>query len=215
MNRLLILASAFACLVSMAAMSYPSSEYVNNKITQAAIENGVDPLLLKALCQAESSTNLNPSSFNFEDGGPKNHSFGICQVLYSTAKWLGLDDVRCLTNFDTAKELSIDRQEGFILVKMQKRYKNCELFGPLTNARYAAKYLKIQLKEYKDVNLAIAAYNSGTVRRCTDGFVSLKFKHGKTGKIKTVKKRCKVGGLLNQYYVDRVRNNLKKLKSTN
>ena len=194
--------------------SAPSKEYINNKIIQAATEQGVDPLLLKALCQAESSSRLRPDSFNFEDGGEGNHSFGICQILYSTAKGLGFKDPRCVINFDTATTSEINRLGGVIEKPIRKIYKNCKLFGPYTNATQAAKYLKKQLKRYKgNVNKAVSAYNLGSYKKCITGYLTLKFVDSKTGKVKKYKKKCTVGGPLNEYYVNKVKNNLRRLKN--
>lgn len=61
-------------------------------------------------------------------------SIGLCQVKLATAKMLGY----------TGKDKG--------------------LLDPFTNARYAAKYLHKQLKRYKDLDKAIAAYNAGSVR---------------------------------------------------
>lgn len=63
----------------------------------------------------------------------KRASIGLCQVQHRTAKWLG---------FTGTPE---------------------DLFNPEINKKYAAKYLRWQLKRYKgDVRKSVAAYNSGT-----------------------------------------------------
>ena len=185
-------------LMSSVGYAKPSKEYINNKIVQAALENGVDPLLLKSICQAESSSKLDPQAFNYSDGGNNNHAFGICQLLYSTASGLGFKDLKCKKKFPD---------------KTNRKWSSCKLFGPYTNATYAAKYLSRQLKRYKgNVNKAISSYNLGSVKYCKTGSLTIKFKDQDTGKTKIYKKKCVKGDYLNSYYVKKVNRNLKKLK---
>ena len=174
----------------------------------------IDPLLLKAVCQAESSKKLDPSAFNYSDGSKNNHAFGICQVLYSTAKSLGLKDSRCRANFDKETITSIsDGTGGMVEVPLEKVYRNCRLFGPYTNATYAAKLLRYNLDRYKgDLKKAIAAYNAGSAKTCKKGYLTVKFTSGKSNKTKTYRKKCPKGGLLNHYYVEKVLSNLAELK---
>jgi soluble lytic murein transglycosylase-like protein len=46
-----------------------------------------------------------------------------------------------------------------------------ELYDGLENAKWAARYLKYQFERYGDWKLAIAAYNSGSVRKNEDGSI--------------------------------------------
>jgi len=73
--------------------------------------------------------------------GNGHNSMGLCQVQYPTAKDMG--------------------------------YKGTKLglLEPYTNAYYAAKYLKYQLTRYKDIDLAILAYNAGSIRYNKKGLI--------------------------------------------
>lgn len=157
------------------------SNYIDESIVKAANKVGVPSSLLKAICSAESS--LKQDEFVYADGGDSNHAFGLCQVLLKTAEGFGFSDDGCKDNYKFRKE--------------DRKYKNCKLFGPYTNALYAAKYLKFQLDRYGNswIN-AVAAYNTGTVRLCKTGWV----KNIRGEKLYT----CEKGGILNQKYVDRV-----------
>lgn len=84
------------------------------------------------------------------------HSHGLCQVQTRTARWLG-----CARNAE-------------------------QLYKPAINAKCAAEYLRYQLKRYKGYEpYAVAAYNTGTL------------------------KRTKTGRIVNQDYVDKVYKRLK------
>lgn len=168
-----------AVVVLMPTIAY--GDYIEESLAKAAAKVGVPQQLLKAICNAES--NLNAKAYVHADGGNNNHAFGMCQVLLKTAEQYGLSNHKCDDNFSYKPE---DRVHA-----------NCRLFGPYTNALYAAKYLKYQLDRYGGswVN-AIAAYNSGTVRLCKTGWV--KNARG------VILYKCEKGGLLNQKYVDRV-----------
>ncbi len=195
--------------VAEVAWARPDPAYVDAKIKQAAEEKGVDPELLRAICMSESSRRLDPEAFNYSDGSRRNHAFGICQVLYSTAKGMGLRDEGCKRNFDQEKEVTLDRQNGFREALIARTWKNCKLFGPLTNARYAAKLLAFNLERYKgDVRKAIASYNTGTVLICQTGWLSISITNSRTGKVTGIKKKCKIGELANEYYVLRVEKNI-------
>ncbi len=158
-----------------------ASDYVQKSLKRAADEVGIPHALLSAVCFAESRHQ--PRAYNFADNGEGDHAIGLCQVLVSTAKSWGIDDDRCSDDFRYRKN--------------DRVYKNCKLFGPYTNAKVAARYLKWQLDRYGGswIN-AVAAYNSGTVKLCKTGVVRNKRGH----KLYS----CEKGGLLNQRYVDRV-----------
>jgi len=64
-------------------------------------------------------------------------SIGICQIKYSTAKQLGY------------------------------RGSKKELYLPENNIKYAALYLKKQIKRYKSINRGVIAYNRGNSRLLT------------------------------------------------
>lgn len=171
------------CLVFYSSIAISNTPYIEKSIKKAANKNKVPPSLLRAICSAES--NLDPHAYRFGDGGEKNSAIGMCQILYNTARDYGFNDKRCAKSF-----------KG--LDKMSKIYKTCKLFGPYTNAYYAAKYLKFQLDRYDNSWIsAIAAYNTGSLRICETG----KVKSSSTGEILY---KCEKGGLLNQKYVDRV-----------
>lgn len=61
----------------------------------------------------------------------KSPSYGVCQIKLNTARGLG---------FKGAKEA---------------------LMNPSTNAYFAAKYIQLHLKHYKNLDKAISAYNAG------------------------------------------------------
>ncbi len=166
-----------------------SQEYIEESIKRAAKDAGVPVDLLRAICFAESR--LKPDAYVFSDGGNNNHAFGMCQVLYRTAGDFGFKDSRCL--------------EDFRFRKQHRNYQHCKLFGPYTNALYAAYFLKRQLDRYDQswIN-AIAAYNSGSVRICSSGWVYANRVDEDGNVFRTKLYECKKGGILNQRYVDRV-----------
>lgn len=90
--------------------------------------------LLSSVCFIESSYNIN--AVHKDDGGTD--SLGVCQIKYSTAKWLGF--------------------------KGSKR----DLMEPSVNVYYAAKYLNKNLKRYQQNSVkAIIAYNKGNANNLT------------------------------------------------
>lgn len=152
---------------------------IRSEIRRAATKVGVPPELLSAICYVESKHK--PNAFVYSDGTGNNHAFGACQVLHGTAKHFGFRDDRCYRDF---------RGKA-------KGYRQCKLFGYYTNSYYAAKYLKYQLDRYDGSwTHAIAAYNTGTVKICKTGW--LHNAHGKR------MYRCKIGGIINVKYVDKV-----------
>ena len=186
-----------------------TKEYVEASIKRAADKVGVPPELLSAICWAESRHE--PEAYAHGDGKNQNHAFGICQVLYTTALDLGLPkDDNCKRDFRT-KQSRINAGEtpekDFIPIK--RDYHSCALFGPYSNALYAAKFLRWKLDTYDESWIsATAAYNSGTVRTCPEkGYFNLRTY--KKGIVKYKKILCTPGGLLNQQYVDRVMKALK------
>lgn len=83
--------------------------------------------LLSSLCYVESR---HIASIVHKDDGTS-HSYGICQVKFETAKYLGF----------TGTEV--------------------ELLKPENNIYYAAKYLSKQIHRYNDITKGIVAYNRG------------------------------------------------------
>lgn len=172
-----------ALLTILATETLQANEvsYTDKAFHDIALKVNVPESLLRSICWAESKHQ--PDAYNHGDGKGNNHAFGICQVLYETAKGYGLNDDRCLGDFSS---------------KNRRAYKNCRLFGIKTNIYYAAKYLRYQLDRYDDSWIsAIAAYNSGSLKICKTGKVFRK-------KDNTVLYTCVKGGLLNQRYVDRI-----------
>lgn len=106
--------------------------------TANAIKYGISVHLLMGICSVESS--MRKDVIAYHDGSAGEHSYGLCQVKYGTAKMMGMkDDSRCLTN-----------------------PKKCSLMRPENNIKYAAKYLKYQLSRYNgDKSKAVSAYNAG------------------------------------------------------
>ena len=181
-------AIGFAFLLSISGAASGGSA-VDAGLIKAAKKVGVPQQLLRAICYSESR--LDTRAFAQSDGGGDNHALGMCQVLYSTAVGMGMKrDDRCLAHIEKTKRV----------------YSNCKLFGPYTNAFYAAKVLKYQLNRYDNswAN-ATAAYNSGTVKVCKQrGYYSVRVYVKSTGLIKWRRIKCKPGGLMNSDYVDRV-----------
>lgn len=183
MKNILLLVAIFTCNMGYGKIS---QEYIQQSLYAAATKVGVPIEILSAVCWVESSHT--PEAHNMKDGGPDDAAIGMCQVRYTTALWLGLSKNKgCQHNFKT-------------LNRAQLNYYTCPLFGPYTSAYYAAKYLKYQYNRYGDWESAIAAYNTGTKRICTRGWI---YWNGKPFR------KCKIGGLLNQYYVDLVDKALK------
>lgn len=157
-----------------------SEGYIDEAFDTVAADVGVPVKLLRAICWSESR--LNPEAYNFGDGSGMNHAFGICQVLHTTAKSFGFKDDNCYKDFSSTSHT----------------YRDCKLFGVQTNIKYAALYLRSKLEKYDNSWISgIAAYNTGILRSCKKGLVH-RLKDNK------VIYTCKVGGLLNQKYVDRV-----------
>ena len=99
-----------------------------------SFEQNLPPGMLQAVCFIESGYHIKYVHFN--DGGSS--SYGVCQVKYETAKWLGFKG-------------TVD-----------------ELMEPRINAYYAAKYLKHNLRRYHgDIRKAIIAYNQGSANHLT------------------------------------------------
>jgi len=170
-------------LLSMTTLGYAkiSKEHLHSIFEEVSAKYDIPSSLLRAVCWAESTHN--PIEYNHEDGGVENSSFGICQVLYATAKDYGFNDPKCEDDFQD---------------KSTRTYENCKLFGVRTNINWAAKELKRQLARYNGswVN-AIAAYNTGSIIICKTGYLTRK-------KDKKRIAKCRIGGYVNQVYIDRV-----------
>lgn len=148
---------------------------------EVSVKYKVPTNLLRAICWAESGHVH--TAYNHQDGGKNNSSFGICQILYSTVKNHGFADTKCENNFND---------------KSVRTYNNCKLFDTRINIIWAAKELKRQLIRYDNswIN-AIAAYNTGSIVICKTGYLNRQ----RDGKHIA---RCKIGGYINQGYIDRV-----------
>lgn len=94
--------------------------------------------LLSSLCYVESR---HIASIVHKDDGPS-HSYGICQVKFETAKYLG---------FTGTVE---------------------QLMNPKINIYYAGKYLQKQILRYNDINKGIVAYNRGNSNKLTRSIYS-------------------------------------------
>ena len=201
----------FCTIISINAYGI-SQEYIKNSIKKAADKVGVPVELLSAICWAESRQE--PIAYVHGDGSNNNHAYGMCQILYTTALDMGMKkDLGCEGDFRTLKALG---NAGIVTIPEyevpERNYKTCKLFGPYTNAYYAAKYLRWKLDTYNESWIsAIAAYNSGTVRTCPKKGYFTSRTYSK-GVVKHVKIKCEPGGLLNQRYVDRVLKALKEGK---
>lgn len=180
-NYLFCLTLPLAFLCTGAKETPPT---VSDYITKAAEIEGVPPDLLRAICWVESENDVWAYAHN--DGGKGNSAFGACQILYKTARGLGLGEYTgCKVDF---------RENSKVVVP--KSAILCPLFDIKESAKYAAKYLKLKLEEYEDPEEATAAYNTGTKKLCTKGWL-----FDKNGKRVTP---CVVGDLVNRYYVRKV-----------
>ncbi len=83
----------------------------------------------------------------------EDYSYGLMQIRWTTAKWLGYGGSR----------------DG--------------LLKPSDNISYGVKYLKYQYDRYGDLVDAIAAYNSGTVRRSGSGYANQSYVDRVTSRI--------------------------------
>lgn len=175
-------------LLLLITSSVYASDYNNTAFKEISKEIGVREPLLRAICWAES--NHKAHAYNHGDATSTDHAFGMCQVLYSTAHGMGLSDTRCLGDFQDVSYAD-------------RTYKGaCKLFGPRTNIRYAAKYLKKLMDRYDGNEFkAISAYNLGSYRECRDGWLYYKGERFKP---------CIIGGPANLYYIDRVQEALTK-----
>lgn len=190
LSRLNVLLMILVSIMTIKVYGAEKDEVIDATFARVAREQEVPEKLLKAICWSESK--FDSEAFNFGDGSGTNHAFGICQVLYNTAKGFGLNDVNCYKDFSRLKApLGIEH-------KISRGYKDCKLFGIYTNMTYAAKYLKLKLDSYDNSWISgTAAYNSGSLKTCKSGLVHRAKDH-------SVLYTCKKGGLLNQKYVDRV-----------
>jgi soluble lytic murein transglycosylase-like protein len=98
-----------------------------------SMQYGLPSGLLSSLCFVESKHRT--SAVHYDDNGED--SIGICQVKYSTAKYLGY--------------------EG--------SYN--DLYKPENNIKYAAIYLDKQIKRYGSVKRGVIAYNRGNAKHLT------------------------------------------------
>jgi len=149
--------------------------------TEVAIAEGVPAKLLRGICWAESRHTSD--AYSHGDGSGNNHALGICQVLHSTAIYYGFEDKNCYNDFRAITA---------------RTYKQCRLFDSRTSMLFGAKVLKTMLDRYSgNWEKAAAAYNAGSIRICETGEIKRK----KDG---VVIGTCVIGGLFNQFYVDKV-----------
>lgn len=178
---ILVLILAGATTLSTQAQSQSSIKTdtptgIMRSMARASKIVGVPGHILTAICQAES--NLNPKAYVFHDGGDSNSAIGLCQVLVRTAEEFIKVDKGCYTDLRVSNA-------------------KCNLMDPYINAYVAAKFLKKQYKRYNESWFsAIAAYNTGTLKTCISGRV-----HNAAGKFLY---KCEKGGVLNQKYIDRI-----------
>jgi soluble lytic murein transglycosylase-like protein len=188
--------SSFSFLLIIAIMSWEvgakavSNEYIDKAFNEISIEVGVPEDLLRGICWVESTHK--PYLYRHADASATDHAYGICQILYSTAKDLGFEDEKCLKDFSNTPY-------------RERIYDNCQLFGPRTNIRLAAKFLKKKLNTYDNNHFkAIAAYNAGAYKICKNDWLHIG-ELQTDGTFERVQfKRCINGGPINLYYINRV-----------
>lgn len=126
----------------------------------------------------------------------KVHS-SLLTSLFCDDPRLGMAIIKQETNFNnvTTKEGS----HGLMQVREgTARLINCEaktkeqLMNPLLNVKCGCKLITILSKKYKKQSLVIASYNAGSPRIC------------RTGILLPSGKKCSIGFLINQYYVEKV-----------
>lgn len=103
--------------------------YITALFLSTTIQFNLPPGLLSSLCYVESRHIV--QAIHHDDGGTD--SIGICQIKYSTAKWLGF----------TGTEQ--------------------DLLDPRINIFYSGKYLAWNIKRYHTATKAVIAYNQGHV----------------------------------------------------
>lgn len=159
------------------AKSY--TEKVNDAFKEAAEKYEIDEATIRAICWVESKHKT--YAYRPNDHADGTSAFGICQILYTTGKTLGIEDEKCLDGFKPNDWKN-------------NQYKNCKLFGLKTNIFAASRYLKRKLDRYEgDYTKAIAAYNAGSYRICpADGWQYYKGERYR---------RCEPGGPLNIQYI--------------
>ena len=100
------------------------------------------PKLLESICIVESD--LRTHVININDGGIGNSSFGICQISFNTAKFLGIR-----LNAECSGKVS--------------GLSKCILLEPRFNIYLAGFYLRKQLNRYRgNLSKAVSAYNAGS-----------------------------------------------------
>lgn len=155
--------------------------------------------LLKSICTVESG--LLPYAYNPTDS--THGAFGICQLLPSTAWYLGIKkDSRCLS------------RKWYRNDKVNNTGKNCILFNPYVNMTASARFLNKLMKMYGrfGIDAVIAAYNSGSPKICKNNWVYY-LKSGKKAYYNPSKcKYRKNNQFVNQPYVDRVNEYFKENK---
>lgn len=100
---------------------------------QASLQFDLPQGLLESLCWVESSHKV--TAIHHDDGD--SDSLGICQIKYTTSKWLGFKG--------TPKQL----------------------MNPRVNIYYAAKFLSYQQHRYNSITRGIVAYNIGNAKHLT------------------------------------------------
>jgi soluble lytic murein transglycosylase-like protein len=116
---------------------------VRHSISRAESTHRVPKHLLLSICEVESGLYI--KAYKAQDGDGT-ASYGICQVKYQTAFWLGF------------------------------RGLPFELLDSRLNADMAARYLKYQLTRYRgNEKLAIAAYNAGRVKRSGNRLINARY----------------------------------------
>lgn len=127
----------FVAAIVAPAQAGVSRTYLEKQAELVAHKHGIPGKTLKAICARESSWNPNAV-------GPVGE-IGLCQLRPTTVASM------------KGKDWRADLSEAERLKLIEK-----ELFEPRTNLHWAARYIKMMIKEADgDVTLAIAAYNAG------------------------------------------------------
>ena len=131
-----------------------------NPLFQTTAErHGLEVDWLRALAQIESSLRADPKP-RWEPH-LQEHSYGICQVLPSTAMWMLSRPQTFKLHDNTHGELF-----GAAIEYCNAGEKKCNALynDPTVGLDLGAAYLAYQLDRYGSIEAAVAAYNAGSVR---------------------------------------------------
>ena len=114
---------------------FKNENLFDTQIEKVSRELNIPFELIKAIITIESA--FNPKAYRYE-AHRKDASYGLCQIMYQTAKGLGF------------------------------KGKPEDLYDPYTNIFWSGTYLKYIINTYKDIDKTFASYNMGLPRLAKD-----------------------------------------------